>query len=321
MPDASLCLVRVVRVVALTEYASGNEAFRALETSENRSLDAIAVATVAAFTSLQRPARQDRAQIDLLIRPQLHRLGKAALQKISVQLSSSPHAPVQLLHAIAMLPVSISAPLILRNPLLTDDFLDHLVEQKGEEHRQVVLKRDDRRKPADMAAPALRATLADMKQAEQRDTVQRLSWEQVVSATCVGHDVAAHVDSPAPGHDLIALARSSNPAFLQTRIADMLDLPFAIVADVMRSPESGETTALLKAAGLDTATALSVILLAARSDLGDIERVRMLLARYRALDEADARQTVVGWRRAAEQAAPAANDAESGTHPQTASVA
>lgn len=306
----------------LTKIASESDAFRAIETNGSRSLDAIAVAAVTAFTTLHRPARQDRAQIDLLIRPHLDQLGKAALQQISVQLSSSAHAPVQLLHAIAMLPVAISAPLILRSPLLTDDFLDYLVEETGEEHRQVVLARSGRREPADLATSALRDKLSELHLAERRRPVPSFTWEDVVGAVCVGHDVSLPASTEtAPDSTLIALALSANPAFLHTRIADMLDLPLDLVAHAMSEPESGETTALLKAAGLDTATGLSVILIAARTDLGDVERVRMLHARYRALGEDDARQTVAGWKRDYDIAAAADNDAESRQGGSSASAA
>ena len=294
----------------LTEIVSEGGAFRAIETNENRSLDAIAVAAVTAFTTLHRPARQDRAQIDLLIRPNLHRLGKGALQKISVQLSSSPHAPVQLLHAMAMLPVGISAPLILRSPLLTDDFLDYLVEETGDEHRQVVLARAGRREPADLAAAALREKLSELQQAETRAPLPGLTWDEIIEAVCVDHDVAAASSENSDTNALVALALSANPAFLQTRIADLTGLPFALVASAMREPDSGEATTLLKAAGLDTATGLALILIAARIDLGDVERVRMLHARYRGLGRDDAWQTVAGWKRDYEHAAPAANDGE-----------
>lgn len=295
---------------------SSNSAFRAIETDENRSLDAVAVAAVSAFCALQRPARQDRAQIDLLIRPQLQHLGRAALQRISAQLSSSAHAPVQLLHAIAALPVAISAPLILRSPLLTDDFLDDLAERMGEDHRKVVLKRAGRREPADLTTQALRDKLSQLKQAEQGEKAPTEEWETLVSAVCIGHDVP-----PSGTDDLVALALSSNPAFLQTRICDLLDLPFAMVAAAMADPEGGETTALLRAAGVSPAEGLLVALSAARLNLSDTPRMQRLRKRFFALSVENAREMVAGWQREYECKLPVANDRLAGIRPDEASVA
>ncbi len=278
-------------------------AFRDIEQADGRSVDSIAVAATSAFASLQRPFRQDRAQLDLLIRPQIGNLSASALTNIAALLCSNRHAPIQLLHALAMLPVEICAPLLLRSPLLADDFLELVIREKGEAHRKVISKRADRRAPGAFTEEGVRRKLADLAvTAATKAPTHNLTWDELNAAVCVGNDVelaaAALEGAEAPDKSaiLLSLAMSTNKRFLATHLADKLDVPVKLVASIMSDPASGEFTALLRATDTDTAAAMAIILILSRANLQDADRIRLLYSRYIALHQKDARAMVAGWK-------------------------
>jgi hypothetical protein len=217
-------------------------AFRDIEQSRQRSLDAIAVAAATAFASLHRPSRQDRAQLDLLVRPHIGELSPSSLKNISAVLCNSRHAPVQLLHALAVLPVEISAPLIMCSPLLTDDFLEVVAMQQSEAHRKVIEKRAAKRTPVAFTGEDVRRKLVDIARAPARSAASVLpSRNALVMAVCIGHDIefaSAATAHGAANHSeiLLSLTMSKNPAFLATHLADKLSLPFPLVETIMADP-------------------------------------------------------------------------------------
>lgn len=283
-------------------------AFRDIEQPRQRSHDAIAVAAATAFASLHRPSRQDRAQLDLLIRPHIGELSASSLKNISAILCNSRHAPVQLLHALAVLPVEISAPLIMCSPLLTDDFLEVVAAGQGEAHRIVIEKRAAKRTPAAFTGEDVRRKLVSIARAPMPAARPVLpSHEVLLAAVCVDHDVQlASVKSVDSSEVLLSLAMSKNPAFLATYLADKLALPFRLVDAIMADPAGSEFSALLKAAATDTATAIAVILIAGQANMQDSERIRLVYTRYTALAFEDASIMVSGWRTSADSRTPSA---------------
>lgn len=302
------------RVVQPSEAKETHGAFRDIEQPRQRSHDAIAVAAATAFASLHRPSRQDRAQLDLLIRPHIGELSASSLKNISAVLCNSRHAPVQLLHALAVLPVEISAPLIMCSPLLTDDFLEVVATQQGEAHRKVIEKRAAKRTPAAFTGEDVRRKLVDIARAPARNTASVLpSRNALVAAVCVGHDVEFTSAVSAQGvadisEILLSLAMSKNPAFLATHLADKLSLPFPLVEAIMADPAGSEFATLLKAAGTETATAIAVVLIVGGANMRDSERIRLIFSRYSALAVEDASTMVRAWRSDSGPRMPAAGN-------------
>jgi hypothetical protein len=299
--------------VELPKILDQNDAFRRIEKPAGRSLDAIAVAATSAFASLQRPTRQDRAQLDLLIRPNIGDLAASSLTNISATLCNSRHAPVQLLHALAALPVEICAPLIMRSPLLTDDFLEMIAAQKGESHSVVIAKRFElRSRQGDTEAKPRRAEFTRAIHNAFRDRDPSAMRDEFVKAVCIGHDVSrAKPENEGAGvslaDDLLPLALSENPAFLATRLCDALDLPLALAEAAVKDAQAGEFATMLKAMDADVATAMAVIFAASRGRSADADRVRLVFARYLAMNLQDARDTVARWRDTSEVKAYPAN--------------
>ncbi len=209
-----------------------------------------------------------------------------------------------------MLPVEISAPLLLRSPLITDEFLDKIIREKGDAYRKVIETRRQKKKgPGGFAEEAVRRKLERLATAPLaagpgtgagKGAGKGADMETLLAAVCVGHDVelasASAEESVADESTIfLSLALSSNTAFLATRLADRLGLSFRLVSSIMADPDGSEFATLLKAANTETATALAVVMILSGQNINDVDRIRLVYARYLALDAEDARAMIAGW--------------------------
>lgn len=105
--------------------------------------DRLLRAAVVAFCANARPTRREAAQFDDLCGPLLTSASEETLRFMAATLSESPFAPPTLMRRLADLPVEISAPLLMRSPVLTPIDLLALIARHGISHARVIARRAD----------------------------------------------------------------------------------------------------------------------------------------------------------------------------------
>ncbi|MBC2884726.1 DUF2336 domain-containing protein [Ochrobactrum sp. CM-21-5] len=129
-----------------------NDQFRALEEiSGNRSpsntkaggpkADDLLAAAISAFAAITRPGRHDTQQLEDLALPLLQYATTRGKRHAANALSQLEDAPRRLVLTLASEPVEISAPLLLRSPLLRAGDLIDIIGQTGLMHARAIARR------------------------------------------------------------------------------------------------------------------------------------------------------------------------------------
>ncbi|TWH35925.1 MULTISPECIES: DUF2336 domain-containing protein [unclassified Aminobacter] len=96
---------------------------------------------ISAFCSIPRPTRREIIQLDDLAVPLLDFASDETLRYVSAALSDLPYAPPRLVRRLAALPAEISAPILMRSPVLTDIDLVALIGRHGVSHARAIAAR------------------------------------------------------------------------------------------------------------------------------------------------------------------------------------
>ncbi|MHC5230912.1 DUF2336 domain-containing protein [Brucella sp. LJL56] len=129
-----------------------NEQFRALEDiSGHRSpsnskagkakADDLLAAAISAFAGITRPGRQDMQQLEDLALPLLQCASTRGKRHAANALAQLEDAPRRLILALADEPVEISAPILLRSPLLRPADLIEIIGKNGLAHARAIARR------------------------------------------------------------------------------------------------------------------------------------------------------------------------------------
>lgn len=105
--------------------------------------DRLLRAAVTSFCDNARPTRRDAAQLDDLAVPLLGATSGETLRFVAAALSEARQAPPALVRRLADLPVEISAPLLMRSPVLTPIDLLALIARHGAPHARAIAPRPD----------------------------------------------------------------------------------------------------------------------------------------------------------------------------------
>lgn len=105
--------------------------------------DRLLRSAVTAFYANPRPTRRETAQFDDLTEPLLETASNETLRFMAATLSQSPYAPPALIRRLSALPVEISAPLLMRSPVLTPIDLLALIARHGLAHARAIAIRPD----------------------------------------------------------------------------------------------------------------------------------------------------------------------------------
>lgn len=129
-----------------------NDQFRALEDiSGHRSpsdskagrakADDLLAAAISAFAGITRPGRQDMQQLEDLALPLLECASTRGKRHAANALAQLEDAPRRLILALADQPVEISAPILLRSPLLRPSDLIEIIGKNGLAHARAIARR------------------------------------------------------------------------------------------------------------------------------------------------------------------------------------
>lgn len=242
--------------------------------------DALLRAAIAAFVSLTRPSRADAGRLHDLAQPLLPLASVEALRFAAAALSDSSVAPAALVRQMAALPVSVSAPLLVRSPLLGEIDLIALIGRLGLAHARAIARRTE---PGPRLA-ALLASLHDDDIASRiapKGTTDRLAAaRERLRAIGLGQADAASQ----PWRNLRDTALSGAPALFQTALADALDRGFAAAGQILTREVLA--IAAFRRLGLAAEQAFLLINALFPGRLADATFIRQFLADYDALDVA-----------------------------------
>lgn len=124
----------------ILEEISGNRS-QSHSRAESSKADDLLGAAIAAFASITRPSRQDVHQLEDLAFPLIERATTRGKRQAAHALAQTEDAPRRLVLSLANEPVEISAPILLRSPILRPQDLLEIISKNGMDHARAVARR------------------------------------------------------------------------------------------------------------------------------------------------------------------------------------
>ena len=268
--------------------------------------DRLLRAAVTAFCANARPTRREAAQFDDLAGPLLGGASDETLRFVAAALSETPSAPPALVRRLADLPVEISAPLLMRSPVLTPIDLLALIARHGGAHARAIAGRpglDERILLIIRSLDVLEEK--PMPVAPAQETRERLR-AMMRPAQDNSPAVAGPVAKPSPSvrlrwegdpgvyRKLRSTALAGAPALFHTALADALAIAPAKARAIVEDKDASRLIVALRALPLGEEEALLVMqcLHPARDRRG----IAAFLDAWQAVSQEDAAHVVAGWR-------------------------
>lgn len=271
--------------------------------------DRLLRAAITSFCAATRPTRRDAAQLDDLAEPLLGCASAETLRFAAAALSESPHAPPALVRRLAELPVEISAPLLVRSPVLTPIDLLALIARHGIAHARAIAGRpglderilllirsidvaDDRPRPA--STPAGVSGRAEEARRNLR-TMMRPAGESAAE-TADGTPVRIRWDGePGTYRKLRSAALVGAHAPFHAALAGALAIEPADARAIAEDRDPARLVLALRALGLGAEEAFLIMqcLRSAR----DRREIAAFLDAWEAVTREDAERVAAGWRK------------------------
>lgn len=264
--------------------------------------DRLLRAAVTAFCANARPTRREAAQFDDLAGPLLAGASDETLRFVAAALSETPSAPPALVRRLADLPVEISAPLLMRSPVLSPIDLLALIARHGGAHARAIASRpglDERIRliigslgvPEERPAPA-----APVEEARERlRAMMRPAQDNDAPAAKPTPPVKLRWEGePGIYRKLRSTALAGAPALFHTALADALSIAPAQARAIVEDADVSRLIVALRALPLGEEEALLVMqcLRPARDRRG----IAAFLDAWQAVSREDAAHVVAGWR-------------------------
>lgn len=265
-------------------------------------------ASVTAFCATPRPTRREIAQLDDLATPLLGRVSGDALRFVAAALSETPHAPPALVRRLADQPADISAPLLIRSPVLTNIDLVALIGRHGLPHARVIAARtdlDDRIRRLIQAVGALET--APVPSGETPDpaeeTRQRLrsmmcpaSGADAEKAALLEPRVKLRWDGqPTPYRKLLSTALAGVPALVHTALADALGIDVFRARAIVEDRDVSAFIVALRALALSAEQAFLLAQCIRRDRSHDVRAIGAFLNACAAVSPETAARLVEEW--------------------------
>ena len=274
-----------------------------------------------AFCSITRPTRREIAQLDDLSGPLLNLVSDETLRFVAASLSETPHAPPILVRRLADQPPNISAPLLLRSPILGTIDLLALIGRHGAGHARVIAARrhvdqrllklaasldadfedEDARSQANRAELPGDRILASPPHAGQAEGVRGLLRTMMLPAEAPSEGRAGAVQlrwaqDPGDYRKLRSTALTGVATLFHTALANALNIDVEQAAAIVESPDISELIVALKSLDLSEEQAFVVAKCACPSRLAHHRSIAAFLDAYGSLSASQASQVVEAWR-------------------------
>lgn len=271
-------------------------------------------AAISAFCSLARPSRREVAQLDDLALPLFERVSAEARRHAAAALSECIPAPPALVRRLCEQPVEIAAPLLVRSRQLSDIDLLRIIGHQSLAHARAIAGRADLNPHIARLVEALLAredgdaeTRAPPPAAARGGAEPQLSADEARRRLRAMMRPAGIGDGPpmrdAQGPEetdaydrLSSAALAGAPAILHRALAGVLQIGLDRARGLTEAAGYADLLCALRALDLSAEKAFLVAAATFPRRFGDVEAIRLFLARFAALHPSAARETVRTWR-------------------------
>lgn len=253
--------------------------------------------SVNAFCSIPRPTRREIAQFDDLAVPLLDLVSGECLRFVAAALGELPHAPPVLVRRLADLSVEISAPVLVRSPVLTDIDLVALIGRHGLAHARAIAARpglDDRIAGLIRSIEALHDAAPD--RAEETRRSLRAMMRPAATIAEPAEARRAEFDPAALWRKLRAAALAGAPAPFYAVLADALGIDIFLARDIARAADVSGLVAALRALPLSQEQAFLVACCLHPARFARPGAAARFVDAFEQLSPADAASVVAHWR-------------------------
>ncbi|HMF67788.1 MAG TPA: DUF2336 domain-containing protein [Phyllobacterium sp.] len=287
--------------------------FRALEDrSSGSKADDLLTASITAFCCVSRPAKSDAQQLEDLAVPLLALASQRVRRHAAAALSEFSHAPKRLVLALAEDEVDISAPLLLRSPVLTASDLIDIITHKGIGHARAIARRqitDDElllmlhgfNDPAIESALALQSTPEDSGDDQMPDTPPtpespRLRETREALKALMRDSDAGFSSDQALAEHLVDTALLDQTTFFEAEFEKALKLDRESAKRIIGHGLNAELTIALASLGLSAEAAHLVLTGLFGLVHKDLHSLRLFVQSYRQIDQEKAQATIERWK-------------------------
>ncbi|MFD1197654.1 DUF2336 domain-containing protein [Brucella gallinifaecis] len=294
-----------------------NDQFRVLEdfssnrnqsksTADNSKADDLLVAAIAAFASLTRPGRQDAHQLEDLALPLLERSSMRGKQQAANAIAQIEHAPRRLILALANEPVKISAPVLLRSPVLKPQDLIEIISKNGLVHARAIARRqsDD---------PLLKGVLRSFNDAVidrllvLQENLACIETDKAGTSSALDEDKNDDISSSPPPslfgagtlatpEHLIDTALLIDDQIFRTALADSLDISFDHADRIIGKWPESHLPIALRALGMSAAECFIIMSAILGPVVADRNELRDFIQIYHSIDQEKAISLVRRWK-------------------------
>ena len=280
--------------------------------------DRLLRAAVTSFCAAARPTRREAAQLDDLAVPLIGAVSDETLRFTAAALSETPHAPPALVRRLADLPVEISAPLLMRSPVLTPIDLLALVARHGAPHARAIAGRPglDRRillliRTLDIAGEAQKPASAGeapnpASAGEARAALRTMMRPAQDAAPAAAEPPPIRIrweGDPGAYRKLRSAALVGAPVVFHTALAGALGIATDEAAAIADDLDPARLIVALRALGLGAEEAFLV--LQCLRPVRARREVATFLNAFEAVSHEDAARVAAGWRRPSPHREPA----------------
>lgn len=255
--------------------------------------------SITAFCATPRPTKREIAQLDDLAVPLLECVSDECLRFAAAALSDLPHAPALLVRRLADMPVEISAPMLMRSPVLTNIDLVALIGRHGLPHARVIATRtdlDERIARLIRSIDRLEQSAPD-KAEETRNQLLAMMQPSEQSAEAPQAAVQLRWDGdPGTYRKLRSTALAGIPPLFHTALADALDIEPSLARDIAQSDDLSELLIALRFLSLSPEQAFLIVQCTRPDRFAQARAVAAFLDAFEALDQEKAAIAVDGWR-------------------------
>ncbi len=280
--------------------------FRALEDRSGGSkADDLLTASITAFCHVARPAKSDVQQLEDLAVPLLPLTSPRIRRHAAAVLSELPHAPRRLIMALAEDDADVSAPILLRSPVLTTADLVDIIRRKGIGHARIIARRTTNDSLLldtlhSFNDPALERTLAFQPSTEVEtdaapESERLFETRQALKQLMLEGDIGQS-DDQALADRLIDAALMDRTVKFQEDFARALDLGVESTVRIIGHGLNAELTIAFASLGLSAEAAHLILTGLFGLVHKDLRSLRLFVQSYRQIDQEKARATVTRWK-------------------------
>lgn len=282
----------------ILEEISGKRGQPNSRTDSGSKADDLLAAAIAAFAVITRPGRQDLEQFEDLALPLMQCATPAGKRHAAEALAKLGDAPRRLIIALASQPVEISAPLLLRSPLLHANDLIDIIGKNGLAHARVIARRPSgdvllKGILHSFADPVIDRTLAIQEKRAEDEPLEKSASRGLAT---MPQQPLFH-NAPLPGAEhLIDTALLIDDRLFRHALADALDLSFERTESVIGQWPDSHLPIALRALGLSAAECYLIMTAVLGPIDANRDNLREFVYIYRSIDREKAMTLVRRWK-------------------------